>query len=111
MAAGTTAITFSGRRYYTCVLLRQDSDSLTFGLTPTDEFGAYPAVAAADETYRQWCRANASDPVVDEVLAETYRVAVSSSCLRYVGDVSPLAITRKERTYELVVLRGVMSCV
>lgn len=66
-------ITFSGRRLYQVVNVTVVSPAWAFAIvTPGEAYGTYPIDEAAEKAYREWCKANAGDPLVDEILADSY---------------------------------------
>lgn len=66
-------VTFSGRRLYQVVNVTVASPEWVFAvLTPGEAYGTYPIDEEAEKAYREWCKANAGDPLVDEVLADAY---------------------------------------
>lgn len=66
-------ITFSGRRLYQVVNATVVSPEwLVAVVTPGEAYGTYPIDEAAEKAYREWCTANARDPLVDEILADSY---------------------------------------
>jgi hypothetical protein len=70
-------ITFSGRRVYR--VHRADlipGGWLQIMTLPDECYGAYPTGEAADKAHEEWCRANARDPLVDEILADRYSMCV-----------------------------------
>lgn len=66
-------ITFSGRRLYQVVSATvANKEWLVALLTPGEAYGTYPVDEEAEKAYREWCTANARDPLVDEILADSY---------------------------------------
>lgn len=66
-------ITFSGRRVYqVCSSMVTPQGWLIAVLAPGVCYGTYPVEEEAEKAYRAWCAANASDPLVDEILADKY---------------------------------------
>jgi hypothetical protein len=65
-------ITFSGRRLYLVNSAVTTGEWVMAMLTPGEHYGTYPVDEEAEKAYREWCAANAGDPLVDEVFADRY---------------------------------------